>query len=131
MNIVRTNVLRSELIVILVLSLVLHRTFVVSTNTAPPSKCCNSSLNDGSRVEVKFKTTVVQNEYILKFVDYYTPQTREKFIRAALNDSEVSAVAELVYVGKCTEHFDGIFRLKIGAFYHGRIRPPSILVTLM
>lgn len=117
---------------ILVLSLVLHRTFVVSTNTTPPpSKCCNSSLNDGSRVEVEFEITVVQKEYILKFVDYYTPQTRKKIIHAALNDSEVSAVAEIVYVGNCTEHFDGIFRLKIGAFYHGRIRPPSILVTLM
>lgn len=125
MNIVRTNVLRSELIVILVLSLVLHRTFVVSTGdtaapkNAPPSECCNSSLNDGNRVEVQFKTTVVQNEYILKFDGYYTPQTREKFIRAALNDSEVSAVTDCVYVENCTERFHNIFRLKIGAFFQG------------
>lgn len=82
---------------ILVFSLVLHRTFVVSTsrtaNNADPSKCCNSSLNDLHRVEIKFKTTVVQNEYIVRFDDYYSPQTREDFLRTALNDSEVNIVA--------------------------------------
>lgn len=95
MNIVRrTNVFVAEIIVIFVLSLLFHRTLVASTakTSTAPSKCCNSSLDDLHRVEVKFKTTVVQNEYIVRFDDYYTPHTRETYLRAALNESEVSVV---------------------------------------
>lgn len=101
---------------ILVISLVAHRTFVVEStsdtaapNAVVPPKCCNSSLDDLHRVEIKFKTTVVENEYIVRFDDYYTSQTREEILRAALNDSEVRAVGIVSTTISCDERFDCIF----------------------
>lgn len=86
---------------ILVFALFLHRTFVGSTSgtgTSPPLKCCNSSLDDLHRVEIKFKITVVENEYIARFDDYYEPQIREDCLRAALNGSKVSVVAIILLI---------------------------------
>lgn len=49
---------------------------------------CNSSC-ETSNVKVQFTATVVKNEYIVAFVGYYKPQTRENYIGAALNSSGV------------------------------------------
>lgn len=56
-------------------------------------------LNDGStidcqnstahRVEVAFTTKIIQNEYIVAFNDYYKQTTRETYVRAVLNGSNV------------------------------------------
>lgn len=54
------------------------------------TKCCNTSSGPLHRVEIEFKSTVVQNEYIVKFDGYYSSQTRKKYLTAALNDSKVS-----------------------------------------
>lgn len=53
------------------------------------TKCCNQSTNSTHRVEVEFTTSVVQNEYIVRFDGYYLPTTREKYVKAALNESQV------------------------------------------
>lgn len=52
--------------------------------------CCNQTIgNNTHRVEVEFTTSVVQNEYIVRFDKYYKSQTREKYVKAALNQSQV------------------------------------------
>lgn len=43
--------------------------------------------NSTHRVQIEFTTTVVKNEYIILFHNYYKPVTRANFIRAALNGS--------------------------------------------
>lgn len=58
------------------------------------SSPCTGSHNRTHRVEVEYKTQVVQNEYIVQFDDYYQPQDRAQFIRTALtNDSGEDADA--------------------------------------
>lgn len=55
-------------------------------------KWMKSRCNDTSPVQmvkVKFSSQVVRNEYIVAFNDYYKTNTREKFITAALNGSDV------------------------------------------
>lgn len=137
-NKMRTNVFRCERIVILVFALFLHRTFVGSTSgtgtsppPAPPLKCCNSSLDDLHRVEIKFKITVVLNEYIVRFVDYYTPQIREDYVRAALNGSKVSVCCCFAHSICHSTTWLCFFRWITAEYYHDRIRPASIPVTLM
>lgn len=53
--------------------------------------CCNQTIaNSTHRVEVEFTTSVVTNEYIVRFDKYYMAQTREKYVTAALNQSQVN-----------------------------------------
>lgn len=54
------------------------------------NSCCNKSkeeANDSHRIEIKYKTTIVQNEYIVRFKKYYTSDVREEYIKDALNGS--------------------------------------------
>lgn len=60
-------------------------------NVETVTKCCNQTSATTHRVEVEFTTTVIHNEYIVRFNGYYLPRTREKYITAALNDSQVIA----------------------------------------
>lgn len=62
--------------------------------TDVPTKCCGgSTANNGSdklhRIQVEYETTVVQNEYIVRFDKYLSPMLREQVIREALNESQV------------------------------------------
>lgn len=56
---------------------------------ADKTGCCNNSnKNDANhRIEIEYTTTVVQNEYIVRFNDYYPPEIREQHIKNALNGS--------------------------------------------
>lgn len=52
------------------------------------SSPCTGAHNRTHRVEVEYKTQVVENEYIVQFDGYYQPPERAQFIRTALtNDS--------------------------------------------
>lgn len=46
--------------------------------------------NRTTRVVVEFNSNLVPNEYIVKFDGYFKKSTREKYIFAALNNSQVS-----------------------------------------
>lgn len=62
----------------------------IGTNTVNSSDSNNNSVDHAShRLEVEFVTKVVQNEYIVQFDSYYSRLTREKYIQAALNGSNV------------------------------------------
>lgn len=54
------------------------------TSASPCASCCNTQ-----RVQVKFSTRIVENEYIVAFKGYYKPHTRENYIGAALNSSGI------------------------------------------
>ena len=51
------------------------------------SKCCANTTNQ--RVVVDFSSNVVQHEYIVQFKNYYQTESRAKFLRAALDNTEV------------------------------------------
>lgn len=57
---------------------------------ASTTKCCNQTMGQTHQVEVEFTTSVVENELIVRFNGYYLPQAREKYLKAALNKSQVS-----------------------------------------
>lgn len=59
-------------------------------DAAPKIGCCENSTNqtvENHRIEIKYKTTVVQNEYIVRFTTYLLPDVREQHIKSALNNS--------------------------------------------
>lgn len=61
-----------------------------STINDSKSSCCNQSnedARDSHRIEIEYKTTIVQNEYIVHFKKYHTSDVREKYIKDALNGS--------------------------------------------
>lgn len=63
-----------------------------NNNIEDPGKnaCCGNSTehtNQSHRIEIGYKTTVVRNEYIVRFEKYDTPDVREQHIRNALNGS--------------------------------------------
>lgn len=62
-------------------------------NETTRSNCCGNTTTDEHylhRVEHIYKTTVVQNEFIVRFKNYYLPDTRQKYINDALNQSQVN-----------------------------------------
>lgn len=70
------------------------RATVVEQSPAPTNNagdgvttdCQNSTAH---RVEVAFTTKIIRNEYIVAFNDYYKQSTRETYVRASLNGSNV------------------------------------------
>ena len=55
-------------------------------NDSNSTSCNSTNLQD---IKVQFSSSVVKNEYIVAFKGYYKPQTRENYIRAALNSSGI------------------------------------------
>lgn len=56
------------------------------------SNCCNNTSNNNCtthRVEVKFTTKIIQNEYIVAFDGYYKAAARENYLSSALNGLNV------------------------------------------
>ncbi|KAI8519668.1 Membrane-bound transcription factor site-1 protease [Branchiostoma belcheri] len=53
----------------------------------PPRQCGNVTALE--RVEIGFKTGVVEHEYIVTFNGYFTPTARKNFIQAALREAEI------------------------------------------
>ncbi|XP_031630822.1 membrane-bound transcription factor site-1 protease isoform X2 [Contarinia nasturtii] len=51
--------------------------------------CCNNSSkkSENHRIEIEYTTTVVQNEYIVRFKEYFLPEIRAQHIKNALNGS--------------------------------------------
>lgn len=62
----------------------------VVQDTAEPTyiDCPLNSTSD--QVVVEFDSSIVPSEYIVVFKSYYKANTRANYIKAALNDSEVS-----------------------------------------
>ncbi|KAG1681669.1 Membrane-bound transcription factor site-1 protease [Nymphon striatum] len=58
-------------------------------HTSGPSDC-NDTISE-EQLQVEYSTTVVNNEYIIKFCNYYKAQTRLNFIRATMNKSKVES----------------------------------------
>lgn len=56
------------------------------STTTTTTNCPNLTTH---RVEVAFTTKIIQNEYIVAFNDYYKQTTRETYIRAVLNGSNI------------------------------------------
>lgn len=55
------------------------------------SKCCANTTNQ--RVVVEFSSSTVQHEYIVHFKNYYQKSSRVKFLKAALDNTEVIRLA--------------------------------------
>lgn len=55
------------------------------------SKCCANTTDQ--RIVVEFTSNVVQHEYIVQFKNYYQTEARAKFLKAALDNSEVSLLS--------------------------------------
>lgn len=51
------------------------------------TKCCANTTNQ--RVVVEFSSSTVQHEYIVQFKNYYQTEARKKFLKAALDYTEV------------------------------------------
>ena len=51
-------------------------------------KCCNNTTNQ--QILVKFTSNVVEHEYIVQFKNYYKQDSRIKYIKSALDNSEVN-----------------------------------------
>lgn len=54
------------------------------------TECCGNVTNhtvENHRIKIKYKTTVVQNEYIVRFMEYLLPDVREQHLKNALNNS--------------------------------------------
>lgn len=73
-------------------------TFVNATDQLRPSitaeNCCGNSTakkNDLHRIEIQYKTTVIKNEYIVRFGKYSLPYQRQQHIEDALDGSKVIA----------------------------------------
>ena len=59
----------------------------INCDKSSDPKCCANATD--RRVVVEFASTVVQHEYIVQFKDYYHTEARKKFLKAALDNSEV------------------------------------------
>lgn len=58
---------------------------IASSDSDP--KCCANTTNQD--VVIEFSSNVVQHEYIVQFKNYYQPDARAKFLKAALDNTEV------------------------------------------
>lgn len=63
-----------------------HSSPINNAGDSVTTDCQNSTAH---RVEVAFTTKIIRNEYIVAFNDYYKESTRETYVRAALNGSNV------------------------------------------
>jgi hypothetical protein len=57
------------------------------TSETSNSSCCGNTTD--KRVVVEFTSNVVQHEFIVQFKNYYTKDSRAKFLTAALESSQV------------------------------------------
>ncbi|XP_071545683.1 membrane-bound transcription factor site-1 protease [Panulirus ornatus] len=53
----------------------------------PTEEPCGKS--QGQQVKIQYSSSIVENEYIIAFKGYYRQEARERFIEAALNESNV------------------------------------------
>lgn len=69
-----------------------HQNLVNRTaSDALKNDCCANATNSTSqthRIEIAYKSTVVQNEYIVRFKKYDSPEVREQHLKNALNCSD-------------------------------------------
>lgn len=64
-----------------------------SNNESDP-KCCANTTNQ--QVSVEFSSNIVQHDYIVQFKNYYQKDSRAKFLRAALDNTEVNLINSLL-----------------------------------
>lgn len=72
-------------IILITFAVILNSLNCVTTNSE--SKCCANATDQ--RIVVEFTSNVVEHEFIVQFKNYYQQDTRAKFLRAALENSEV------------------------------------------
>jgi hypothetical protein len=78
--------IRFQVLIYLVVILNSFNCDTTNTESGEP-KCCDNTTNQ--RVFVEFSSNVVQHEYIVQFKNYYQTEARAKYIKAALESSEV------------------------------------------
>lgn len=61
-----------------------------STSRDDEIKCCKNTTNQ--QILVKFTSNVVEHEYIVQFKNYYKKDSRIKYIKSALDNSEVNVI---------------------------------------
>lgn len=66
-----------------------HSDCIAKSPLCETSVSSDPSCHDTQEVQVSFSSSIVENEYIIKFVGYYRAPTRENYIKAALNSSNV------------------------------------------
>lgn len=79
--------MKSLKIRILILVVILNSIKCDTTNNDSDPKCCANATDQ--RVVVEFSSNVVHHEYIVQFKNYYQTEARAKFLRAALDNTEV------------------------------------------
>lgn len=65
--------------------------FLENESAGADDELINNSTKPNQRVYVEFTTSIVQNEYIVHFKNYYKKETRRNFINSALNNPEVKS----------------------------------------
>ena len=50
---------------------------------------CNGTLVNSKQIKVEYGSSIIDHEYIVSFHGYYKPQTRKRYLTAALHDSGV------------------------------------------
>lgn len=58
------------------------------TTTSRDEECCKNATNQ--QIVVQFTSNVVEHEYIVQFKNYYKQDSRIKYIKSALDNSEVN-----------------------------------------
>lgn len=82
--------MKSSTIRIIILVVIINSFNCDTDNGSGAAKCCANTTDQ--RVVVEFSSNVVQHEYIVQFKNYYQTESRAKFLRAALDNSEVMKV---------------------------------------
>lgn len=63
---------------------------IVNRTETHKTECCGNASSQQHRIEIEYKTHIVQNEYIVRFNNYCSTHAREKHIRDALKGSKVN-----------------------------------------
>lgn len=80
--------MKSLRFLILILVAIFNSYNCETTDKEVDSKCCVNTTDQ--RVVVEFSTNVVQHEFIVQFTNYYQTEARAKFLRAALDNTDVT-----------------------------------------
>lgn len=63
--------------------------YIIKSPLCETSMSSGSSCYDTQEIKVSFSSSIVENEYIIKFVSYYRAHVRENYIGTALNSSNI------------------------------------------
>lgn len=77
---------------ILILFAVVFNSYFLNCDTTNESdlQCCTNTTDQN--VVIEFSSSTVRHEYIVQFKNYYQQDTRAKFLKAALDNTEVRLI---------------------------------------